>query len=66
MAALPEREQVEVEVPEVSERIIEIKAMSREPGHRTKIADHRSNDSNRAVIVVHNTSLASGGDAAVE
>lgn len=28
----------EVEVPEVSERIIEIKAMSREPGHRTKIA----------------------------
>jgi N utilization substance protein A len=28
----------EVEVPEVSERIIDIKAMSREPGHRTKIA----------------------------
>ena len=28
----------EVEVPEVSERIIEIKAMAREPGHRTKIA----------------------------
>lgn len=28
----------EVEVPEVTERIIEIKAMSREPGHRTKLA----------------------------
>lgn len=28
----------EVEVPEVAERIIEIRAMSREPGHRTKIA----------------------------
>ncbi|MEM9019609.1 MAG: transcription termination factor NusA [Planctomycetota bacterium] len=28
----------EVEVPEVMERIIEIKAMAREPGHRTKIA----------------------------
>lgn len=28
----------EVEVPEVAERIIEIKGMSREPGHRTKIA----------------------------
>ena len=28
----------EVEVPEVAERIIEIKAMAREPGHRTKIA----------------------------
>jgi transcription antitermination factor NusA-like protein len=28
----------EVEVPEVSERIIEIKAMAREPGHRTKVA----------------------------
>ncbi|QDU71222.1 transcription termination factor NusA [Mucisphaera calidilacus] len=28
----------EVEVPEVAERVIEIKAMSREPGHRTKIA----------------------------
>jgi len=28
----------EVEVPEVSERIIEIKAMSREPGFRTKLA----------------------------
>ncbi len=28
----------EVEVPEVSERIIEVKAMAREPGHRTKIA----------------------------
>ena len=28
----------EVEVPEVSERIIEIKAMAREPGHRTKLA----------------------------
>ena len=28
----------EIEVPEVAERIIEIKAMSREPGHRTKIA----------------------------
>jgi len=28
----------EVEVPEVSERIIEIKALAREPGHRTKVA----------------------------
>ncbi len=28
----------EVEVPEVSERIIELKAMAREPGYRTKIA----------------------------
>jgi N utilization substance protein A len=28
----------EVEVPEVMERIIEIKALSREPGHRTKVA----------------------------
>jgi len=28
----------EVEVPEVTERIIEVKAMAREPGHRTKIA----------------------------
>ena len=28
----------EVEVPEVAERIIEIKTMAREPGHRTKIA----------------------------
>jgi len=28
----------EVEVPEVAERIIEIKAMAREPGYRTKIA----------------------------
>ncbi|MEX2214150.1 MAG: transcription termination factor NusA [Phycisphaeraceae bacterium] len=28
----------EVEVPEVSERIIEVKAMAREPGHRTKLA----------------------------
>ncbi len=28
----------EVEVPEVAERIIEIKAMAREPGHRTKVA----------------------------
>jgi N utilization substance protein A len=28
----------EVEVPEVAERIIEIKAMAREAGHRTKIA----------------------------
>ncbi|MDX1565376.1 MAG: transcription termination factor NusA, partial [Phycisphaeraceae bacterium] len=28
----------EVEVPEVSERIIEIKAIAREPGHRTKVA----------------------------
>jgi N utilization substance protein A len=28
----------EVEVPEVSERIIEIRALSREPGHRTKVA----------------------------
>lgn len=32
------RRMFEVEVPEVSERIIEIKAMAREPGHRTKIA----------------------------
>ncbi len=32
------RELFEVEVPEVAERIIEIKAMAREPGHRTKIA----------------------------
>ncbi len=38
--ATPEvvRRLFEVEVPEVSERIIEIKAMAREPGHRTKIA----------------------------
>ncbi|MEO0966284.1 MAG: transcription termination factor NusA [Planctomycetota bacterium] len=28
----------EIEVPEVAERIIEIKAMAREPGYRTKIA----------------------------
>jgi len=28
----------EVEVPEVTERIIEVKAMAREPGHRTKLA----------------------------
>jgi transcription termination/antitermination protein NusA len=28
----------EVEVPEVAERIIEIKALAREPGHRTKVA----------------------------
>ncbi|MEQ9461562.1 MAG: transcription termination factor NusA [Phycisphaeraceae bacterium] len=28
----------EVEVPEVAERIIEVRAMAREPGHRTKIA----------------------------
>ncbi|MBL8764323.1 MAG: transcription termination/antitermination protein NusA [Phycisphaerae bacterium] len=28
----------EVEVPEVSERIIDIKAMAREPGYRTKVA----------------------------
>ena len=28
----------EVEVPEVSERIIEVKALAREPGHRTKVA----------------------------
>lgn len=28
----------EVEVPEVSERIIDVKAMAREPGYRTKIA----------------------------
>ena len=28
----------EVEVPEVQERIIEIKALAREPGHRTKVA----------------------------
>ncbi len=28
----------EVEVPEVSEKVIEIKAMAREPGYRTKIA----------------------------
>ncbi len=28
----------EVEVPEVAERIIEVKAMAREPGHRTKVA----------------------------
>lgn len=32
------RRMFEVEVPEVSERIIEVKAMAREPGHRTKIA----------------------------
>lgn len=38
--AAPEfiRRLFEVEVPEVAERIIEIKAMAREPGHRTKIA----------------------------
>jgi N utilization substance protein A len=28
----------EVEVPEVAERIIEIRALAREPGHRTKVA----------------------------
>ncbi len=28
----------EVEVPEVAERIIELKAIAREPGHRTKVA----------------------------
>ena len=28
----------EVEVPEVAERIIEVKGMAREPGHRTKLA----------------------------
>ncbi|MBA4028670.1 MAG: transcription termination factor NusA [Planctomyces sp.] len=28
----------EIEVPEVAEKIIEIKAMAREPGHRTKLA----------------------------
>ncbi|MEM9083480.1 MAG: transcription termination factor NusA [Planctomycetota bacterium] len=28
----------EVEVPEVSERVIELKAMAREPGYRTKVA----------------------------
>lgn len=28
----------EVEVPEVNERIIEVKALAREPGHRTKVA----------------------------
>ncbi|MFA7236107.1 MAG: transcription termination factor NusA [Phycisphaeraceae bacterium] len=28
----------ELEVPEVSERIIEVKALAREPGHRTKVA----------------------------
>jgi len=28
----------EVEVPEVAERIIEVKTMAREPGHRTKLA----------------------------
>ncbi len=28
----------EVEVPEVSERVIEIRALAREPGHRTKVA----------------------------
>ncbi len=28
----------EVEVPEVAEKVIELKAMAREPGHRTKIA----------------------------
>ena len=32
------RKLFEVEVPEVSDRIIEIKAMAREPGHRTKLA----------------------------
>jgi len=32
------RRMFEVEVPEVAERIIEVKAMAREPGHRTKIA----------------------------
>ena len=28
----------EVEVPEVAERIIELRALAREPGHRTKVA----------------------------
>jgi N utilization substance protein A len=32
------RRLLEIEVPEVAERIIEIKAISREPGYRTKIA----------------------------
>lgn len=32
------RKLMEVEVPEVAERIIELKAISREPGYRTKIA----------------------------
>ena len=32
------RRLLEVEVPEVQERIIEIKALAREPGHRTKVA----------------------------
>ena len=32
------RRMFEVEVPEVAERIIEVKAMAREPGHRTKLA----------------------------
>ncbi len=32
------RKLFEVEVPEVSERIIEIKALAREPGHRSKVA----------------------------
>lgn len=38
--AAPEfiRRLFEVEVPEVSERVIEIKALAREPGHRTKVA----------------------------
>ncbi len=38
--AAPEfiRRLFEVEVPEVNERIIEVKALAREPGHRTKVA----------------------------
>ena len=35
----------ELEVPEIADGVVEIKACSREPGHRTKIAVH-SNDSN--------------------
>src|SRR3989304_1637529 len=35
----------ELEVPEIAEGTIEIKAMAREPGHRTKIAVY-SSDSN--------------------
>jgi len=35
----------ELEVPEIADGVVEIKACAREPGHRTKIAVH-SNDSN--------------------
>ncbi|MFM8563516.1 MAG: transcription termination factor NusA [Acidimicrobiia bacterium] len=35
----------ELEVPEIADGVVEIKACSREPGHRTKIAVH-SNDGN--------------------